>query len=441
MWNPESQENTFQKNWQCVATNHDGSVLIASIKGGTIWIKKNNVWNESIISNRQWSCVASNYDGDKLYACENGGDIWYYENSWINLTETDPLMTGKKWTGIACDYTGDIIFACSENQDISTGEIWYRIDDNWNTSLINANWSSIACDSTGDHVITCDNGGNIWTGIRYENDIQFYQANIAYQNWIDVAINSAGNFFVACASGGNIWKGHVQGDNIYWEDINNVQNWRSITMDASGQNIVACAYGNDIWSSRDNGDTWTSTNMSYKLWVSIASDSTGTYLIACEYGGKIWSNVYEPPPTPPTPIIDICFVKDTLVETDQGIVPIQKLIPRKHSLFKQNIIAITKTIHTDSHIVKVSAYAFGSYPTRDTYVSKNHKINGIQSFLEAQDYVNGTTVTLVPYDREPLYNVLCERPSFMKVHGMMAETLDPQSDIALYHKSKRYRRL
>jgi hypothetical protein len=134
-------------------------------------------------------------------------------------------------------------------------------------------------------------------------------------------------------------------------------------------------------------------------------------------------------------------VKDSLVQTDQGIVPIQKLIPGKHTLFKQYIIAVTESIHTDAELVKVSAYAFGSYPTRDTYVSRNHKINGIKSFLAAQDYVNGTTVTLVPYHREPLYNVLCERPSFMKVHGMMAETLDPQTDIALYHKSKRYRRL
>ena len=68
-------------------------------------------------------------------------------------------------------------------------------------------------------------------------------------------------------------------------------------------------------------------------------------------------------------------------------------------------------------------------------------LNNIISFLEAQDYVNGRTVTFIPYHRDPLYNVLCERPSFMKVNGMMAETLNPQSDIALYHKSKRYKRV
>ena len=130
--------------------------------------------------------------------------------------------------------------------------------------------------------------------------------------------------------------------------------------------------------------------------------------------------------------------RPTLVETDQGHIPIQDILPGRHRIFKNYIIAVTKTIYTDSHLVKVSAYAFGSHPTKDTYVSKNHKINGVFSFEEAQDYVNGTTVTLVPYTGEPLYNVLCERHTFMKVHGMMVETLDPGCKIALQHKSKRY---
>jgi hypothetical protein len=127
-----------------------------------------------------------------------------------------------------------------------------------------------------------------------------------------------------------------------------------------------------------------------------------------------------------------------LVETNQGYIPIQDIIPGKHRIFKDYIIAVTETVHTDSHLVKVSAYAFGSHPTKDTYVSKTHKINGVFSFEEAQYYVNGTTVTLVPYHGEPLYNILCERHTYMKVHGMMVETLDPGCKIALQHKSKRY---
>jgi len=122
---------------------------------------------------------------------------------------------------------------------------------------------------------------------------------------------------------------------------------------------------------------------------------------------------------------DICFVKDTLVETDQGNIPIQLIIPGKHTVFNQKIIDLTTTIHPDSHLVHIKAFAFGPYPTKDTTVSQEHKINGVGSFREAKDYVNGSTVTLVPYDYQPLYNVLLIRPGFMRVHGMMVETLDP----------------
>ena len=131
---------------------------------------------------------------------------------------------------------------------------------------------------------------------------------------------------------------------------------------------------------------------------------------------------------------DICFVKDTLVETDQGNIPIQSIVPGKHTVFNQKIIDITKTIHPDSHLVHIKAFAFGPYPTKDTTVSQEHKINGVGSFREARHYVNGTTVTLVPYDFQPLYNVLLIRPGFMRVHGMMVETLDPY---VMKHEPKR----
>lgn len=131
---------------------------------------------------------------------------------------------------------------------------------------------------------------------------------------------------------------------------------------------------------------------------------------------------------------DICFVKDTLVETDQGNIPIQSIIPGKHTVFNQKIIDVTKTIHPDSHLVHIKAFSFGPYPNKDTTVSQEHKINGIGSFREAKHYVNGSTITLVPYDFQPLYNILLIRPGFMKVHGMMVETLDPY---VMKHQPKR----
>lgn len=437
MWTPVSQVNLYEA-WQCVATNSDGSVLIAGVQGGEIWINTNGTWinvvteyfsTNNSLENKPWTGVASNFSGVMLYACSD--DLYYSKDSGISWSFNNIPDT---WRSITCDSSGQKVYACAG--DIwrsSTGGLTWQNLTSGNLRMSGKLWQSIDCDADGQTIIACIKGESIWTS--YDAGLNWFEIGITYQNWMSVAVNAPGTFFVGCVSGGYIWKSNGDG---YWQSVDILQNWRSITMDASGQNVFACA--NDIWSSNDNGNTWDNTGMAPKNWKSIASDVTGQNLIACE--DTLWVNI-APGTTGSTgpPFIDICFVKDTMVQTDQGQVAIQHLRPGKHTLFKQYILAVTETIHTDAQLVKVAAYAFGSYPTKDTYVSKNHRINGTDSFKEAQEFVNGVTVTLVPYHREPLYNVLCERPAFMKVHGMMAETLDPTSDIALYHKSKRYRRL
>ena len=133
-------------------------------------------------------------------------------------------------------------------------------------------------------------------------------------------------------------------------------------------------------------------------------------------------------------ISDICFVKNTLVKTDQGTFPIQNLT-KKHTIYKEPILHITKTIHYEPFLVKVCAYAFGTFPTKDTYMSMKHKIY-VDGLIQAKNLINDDTVLLVPYDGEPLYNVLLEKHTMMKVHGMLVETMDPTCLVALFYKSK-----
>jgi len=133
-----------------------------------------------------------------------------------------------------------------------------------------------------------------------------------------------------------------------------------------------------------------------------------------------------------TPISDVCFIKDTIVQTDQGKFPIQ-------SLTKQTIhrmpITLTKTIHHDPYLVKINAYAFGAYPTKDTYMSLKHKVY-LDRPIQAKHLINEDTVTLVPYNGETLYNVVLDKHTTMLVHGMLVETLDPNCLIAMFYKSK-----
>jgi hypothetical protein len=127
-------------------------------------------------------------------------------------------------------------------------------------------------------------------------------------------------------------------------------------------------------------------------------------------------------------------VEGTTVKTDQGCFPIQTL-NRKCTLRGQ-AIQLTKTMHCDPYLVKINAYAFADTPTQDTYMSINHRIYFNRVRVKARDLVNGTTISLIPYNGQPLYNVLVKAHTSMEVHGMIVETLDPTSLIALLYTAK-----
>jgi len=134
----------------------------------------------------------------------------------------------------------------------------------------------------------------------------------------------------------------------------------------------------------------------------------------------------------PMIVSDICFVKGTIIHTDQGFISIDKIT---NQTLNHMPITVTKTIHYDPYLVKVSANAFGKFPTRDTYMSLKHHIL-LENPTMARELVNNDTILLVPYNGEPLYNVLVDTHSVMKVHGMIVETLDPTSIVGLFYKAK-----
>jgi hypothetical protein len=126
----------------------------------------------------------------------------------------------------------------------------------------------------------------------------------------------------------------------------------------------------------------------------------------------------------------ICFVEGTLVHTDQGPVPIQKLMPG-HSVYGKEIKGITETYYTYDEIVCIEPHAFYvNYPLSQTILSKHHKILIRGKMIEAQALVGHPGVSYVPYHGEKLYNVLLEEEGRMNIHGMICETLDPSNPIA-----------
>jgi len=131
-------------------------------------------------------------------------------------------------------------------------------------------------------------------------------------------------------------------------------------------------------------------------------------------------------------ISPICFPAGTPIKTDQGLVPIEQIDTRRHTLCGQPILHITKTISPDKYLIRIEKNALRNhYPTQTTVISKDHKIMFQDHLIPASRFLTyGNKVTKVKYSGEVLYNVLLAYHGTMLVNNLVCETLNPYSAIA-----------
>ena len=142
------------------------------------------------------------------------------------------------------------------------------------------------------------------------------------------------------------------------------------------------------------------------------------------------------PEPEPELVADICFPKGTPIETDQGPVDIDLIDPKVHTMNQgDRIIAVTRTLSHDPWLVRIPKGLLGNgLPTRDTVISKNHKVMHEGRATRAID-LEGIAKT--PYNPgDTLYNLLLEYHSGMMVNGLLVETLDPDDIVAQVFKVK-----
>jgi hypothetical protein len=130
--------------------------------------------------------------------------------------------------------------------------------------------------------------------------------------------------------------------------------------------------------------------------------------------------------------IGICFPAGTPVTTDQGIIAIEKINPDVNTIRGKKIVAITKTVTPQHHLVKITKDAlFMNTPSRNTLISMNHCVLYKGKMERARDLVGEVDgVYFKKYNGEILYNVLLEKHSKMIVNNMIVETLDPANIVA-----------
>ena len=136
-------------------------------------------------------------------------------------------------------------------------------------------------------------------------------------------------------------------------------------------------------------------------------------------------------------VSNICFQSGTLVNTDQGNIPIEHLKTSINTINKKPIQYITKTFSADPKLVMVKKHAlYKNIPNKDTCMSGFHKIQIDGHLIEAYklSYIN-KNVRIIDNTNEPLYNILMENHEIISVQNMSVESLHPENIIAKLYKS------
>jgi len=126
---------------------------------------------------------------------------------------------------------------------------------------------------------------------------------------------------------------------------------------------------------------------------------------------------------------NICFLKDTPVQTDQGIIKIQDIVPGKHTINKKHIQAVTQTISPEETLISIEKDAlYTNVPSQTTIISRNHKVFFNRKMVNASELVSESNlIKEIPYKKEVLYNILMNKHEKMLVNNLIVETLDPEN--------------
>jgi len=132
------------------------------------------------------------------------------------------------------------------------------------------------------------------------------------------------------------------------------------------------------------------------------------------------------------PISNTCFPANTPITTDQGIIPIEKINPLKHTIRNKQIMAITQTITQDEYLVCFEKNAIANnIPCEKTIVSKNHLIFNKGEMIKAKDFIGKyENIYKIKNKNQILYNILLKKHDKMIVNNLICETLHPDNTIA-----------
>jgi hypothetical protein len=137
-------------------------------------------------------------------------------------------------------------------------------------------------------------------------------------------------------------------------------------------------------------------------------------------------------------ISNICLSKGTQILCDQGIINIEKINTRKHTINNKKINHITQSIHTDDYLIKIKKNCLSSNsPSSDIICSGDHKILYENNLIEAKNLINEVYdgIVKIKNDKRVLYNILMDKHEVIMANNTPVESLHPQNIIAMFYNN------
>lgn len=361
---------------------------------------------------------------------------------------------------VSINASGNIIAASSIYHDIKdeNGEfITYDVGHVKIYEFINNNWQQIGQDILGSQQnsesgrsISLNNEGNIIAIGEYQYDIpgmdnggrvRVYERDLN-NSWVQkgndilgknegeefgksVSLNGDGNILVAGVPEKNIDNNGTGSARIYkFNNYNN--NWEQV-----GEDILAYDESDEFgWAVALNNDGTrvAVTDPRHDIEFDNGDYSSNNGLV------RVFDISFTEVPEG-----EICFLKGTLINTNQGRIPIEKIDINIHTIRNKKIEVVTKSKSSDKYLVCIEKDALGNnIPSERTIISKNHKIffNGkmitAKEILKAYKNLDNTqrSIYKVKYNGEILYNILLKQYDKMIVNNLICETLHPEHRIA-----------
>ena len=140
-----------------------------------------------------------------------------------------------------------------------------------------------------------------------------------------------------------------------------------------------------------------------------------------------------------TNIVDAsaCFPCGTPINTDQGIVAIDKINVSTHTIRGNKIKIITQTRLVGNKMVLFKKNSLhNNVPCMDTIMSRHHRVYYNKEMNEAYKFIKLNKAEHIEFPEDTvIYNVLLDSHEKMVINNMIVETQDPHSTTGYFYNN------